>query len=141
METDKTIQIVHAGMRIETRSRRRFVRVPSSVGVRMPWLDSMKALYGDFWSPAETARYTIAWRRLEDNRVEYAVAFCSPRDRFVKKRGAEIARDRLESQTRVYVSEEPVAYTRHDAHSHIKDCIAASPELYLPHGWTFLSHL
>lgn len=49
-----------------------------------------------------TSRCTIAWRsrqRMPDNSedVEVAIAWCSPRDHFARKRGREISERRLEN--------------------------------------------
>ena len=41
----------------------------------------------------QNAYFTVVSRKLDENTVQYQVAYCSPHDTFVKKEGIRIARD------------------------------------------------
>lgn len=44
---------------------------------------------------------TVAYQRRNDNSVAYGAAFCRPEDKFVKRRGRQIALGRMQNHTSV----------------------------------------
>lgn len=71
-------------------------------------LDNIKVCHFGQFTHRETGSFTIATRvsMYDDNKVvvEYGVAFCSPKDFFVKKTGNKLATERLvkSSETGVF---------------------------------------
>lgn len=47
-------------------------------------------------------RYTVAYRRVDNNTVQYQAAFCGPADSFDKKIGRKIAEGRLLTRPHVF---------------------------------------
>ena len=55
-----------------------------------------KAYYSHFTDEISGARATVC-ARLEGSELRYAIAWCSPKDRFVKKHGRDLAFNRVAS--------------------------------------------